>query len=84
MGESSRHKTAAQSAQRPSNAVILLALTAFDTTWRTLVPGIAGTLLGLLADFNLHTKPVLTIVGLLLGIALSALLIYQQLKAVKR
>lgn len=63
--------------------VFLLATTALDTTWRTLVPGIAGTVLGLLADHAWHTTPFVMLIGLIIGIALSAFLIYQQFKAVK-
>jgi hypothetical protein len=50
MGESPRHKSADQTTQRPSSAVLLLITTALDTTWRTLVPGIVGVIVGILLD----------------------------------
>jgi F0F1-type ATP synthase assembly protein I len=79
MGELTTNKTAKQS----SNAVLLLITTGLDATWRTLVPGIAGTILGIYLDHLWHTIPVMTITGLVLGIALSALLIHRLFKAVK-
>jgi uncharacterized membrane protein YeaQ/YmgE (transglycosylase-associated protein family) len=78
------HKSALTTTQRPTNAVFLLSMTALDTTWRTLVPGIVGAVLGILLDQLWHTKPLLVITGLVLGIALSALLIYKQFKAVNQ
>jgi len=66
------------------SAALLLVGTALDTTWRTLAPGIIGLLIGLWIDRTWHTVPLMMVVGLLLGMALSAVLIYQQLKAVKR
>jgi F0F1-type ATP synthase assembly protein I len=66
-----------------TQAVILLAMTGLDATWRTLVPGIVGTVLGLLADHALHTTPLITITGLVLGIAISAYLIYRLFKGTK-
>ena len=82
MGESPRPKTAVPT-ERPSHAAFLLITTALDTTWRTLVPGIVGTILGIVLDHMWHTIPLFTIIGLVLGIALSALLIARQFKAVR-
>jgi F0F1-type ATP synthase assembly protein I len=84
MSESPRHKSAVLAIQRPSSAVFTLAMTALDTTWRTLVPGIAGAVLGIVLDRLLGTKPLFVLTGLVLGIALSALLVYKQFKAVNR
>lgn len=66
-----------------AHAAFVLAMTALDTTWRTLVPGIVGTILGIMADHSLHTTPLVTIIGLIAGIALSGLLIYKQFKGLK-
>lgn len=84
MGESPRHNSASLTTKRTSHAVLLLATTALDTTWRTLVPGIVGTVLGLWVDHALHTTPFVMIAGLVLGIALSALLITRQFKALNK
>ena len=70
-------------APQQSKAVLLLAMTALDTTWRTLVPGIAGLVLGLWADHAWHTTPFIMIAGLLIGMGTSAYLIYRQFKGVQ-
>jgi len=49
-----------------------------------LVPGITGAVIGILLDQLLHTKPLFVLTGLVLGIALSILLVYKQFKAVKQ
>jgi F0F1-type ATP synthase assembly protein I len=84
MGESPRQKSADQTTQRPSSAVLLLITTALDTTWRTLVPGIVGVIVGIWLDHTWHTTPMMTIIGLVMGIVLSVVLIYRQFKAVQR
>jgi uncharacterized membrane protein len=83
MGKSPRHSEPTTKDQSTLHAVLLLATTGLDATWRTLVPGIVGTILGLLADHALHTTPLITIIGLVLGMALSAYLIYRLLKGTK-
>jgi F0F1-type ATP synthase assembly protein I len=87
MGESPRPKlmnTSDTTTTRPSNAVLLLTATALDTTWRTLIPGIAGLVAGLFLDRAWHTTPWLMIVLLVLGMALSVYLVYRQFKGVQR
>jgi F0F1-type ATP synthase assembly protein I len=80
MGESPRNAETTTKNKGTTHAVLLLATTALDATWRTIVPGVVGTVLGLLADHALHTTPFIMIAGLVLGMALSALLIYRLLK----
>lgn len=63
---------------------LLLAFTALDTTWRTLVPGIIGVILGIYLDHSWHTTPLLTVSCLVIGISLSAYLIYRQFRMVSR
>jgi len=62
----------------------LLLLTLLDTTWRIFIPvgGLAG--LGIWADLHYHTKPWLTLSGVVIGFAIAILLIRQQLKSVTR
>lgn len=78
MGESPRTEPSM------THAVLVLGLAVLDATWRTIVPSVVGTVLGLMADHTLHTTPLITIIGLVLGIALSILLIYRLLKGVKK
>ena len=63
--------------------VILLLGTMADTTWRMFVPTIGGLLLGFWADASWGTRPWLTILGLILGTAITALLIRKQLRSVQ-
>ncbi len=84
MGESPRQKHTDTTTTRPSRAVLLVTATALDTTWRTIVPGVTGVALGLWLDRMWRTTPWLMIIGLVAGIALSAVLIYRQITAVQR
>lgn len=74
-------KTTTQPVKSPA---LLLTFTALDTTWRTLVPGIAGVFLGIYLDHKWDTMPLVTITLLAVGIALSAYLIYRQFKGIGR
>lgn len=66
------------------STVVLLLGTMGDTTWRMFVPIIGLTVLGLLADKRFHTTPWIMIVGIVLGIALAAVLVRRQMKKVQR
>lgn len=65
------------------SATILLLRDMADTSWRMFVPIIGIMLLGLYGDVLLHTKPILLLVGLGIGVVVSALLVKRQLKKVK-
>lgn len=80
MGESPKQMKTKTTTQ----AVLLLATTALDATWRTIVPGVLGTVLGLVADHAFHTTPWFMILGLILGMALSAFLVYQLFKGIQK
>jgi hypothetical protein len=64
-------------------AALLLSLTLLDTTWRIFVPTIGGTVLGIALDDIFKTAPVMTIITIIVGLAVSVLLIIQQLQQVK-
>ena len=66
------------------SAVILLLGTMADTTWRMFVPTLSGTGLGLWADNINHTGPLWTLIGLAIGVAITSLLVRQQLIRVKQ
>ncbi|RWZ78651.1 MAG: AtpZ/AtpI family protein [Candidatus Microsaccharimonas sossegonensis] len=85
MGESPRTKTAEMTTKngRTSRAALILAATALDATWRTILPGVVGTIVGIMADHALGVTPLLTITGLVLGIALSVSLIYRLFRGIK-
>jgi hypothetical protein len=63
------------------NTVGLLFL---DTSTRLFVPSVGGTVLGLWADNAWDTKPWFTLIGVTLGTAIAFLLIYIQLKGIKK
>jgi len=76
-----------QTTDRPptiTKAAILLLLTIADTTWRAFVPTIGGTILGIALDHTFGVTPLLTIVMIILGFAISALLITLQIRSVRR
>jgi len=80
--ESTKSTDAGQPRNR-SSAILLLATMA-DTTWRMFVPTIGLFVLGLLADKQFATTPWLMIVGLLVGVALTTLLIRRQFQKVQK
>lgn len=51
-----------------------------STTLRLAIPSISGTVIGVILDNNLDTAPLWTIVGILLGVAVAATLVYLQIK----
>lgn len=67
---------------RPSPAILLLKDIG-DTTWRMFVPTIGLMLLGMWADSNMSSTPWLMIAGLVIGTALSVVLVRRQLKKVQ-
>lgn len=72
-----------QPAPPDPSTVLLLVRTMGDTTWRMFVPTVGCTIGGLLLDKHFATTPWYLIIGIVLGTALSTLLIYRQLKKVK-
>ena len=63
---------------------LLLATTALDTTWRAFLPTIGGTFLGIGIDHTFNVTPIGTMVCLIVGTALSALLIALQIRGVRK
>ena len=66
------------------DATAIMMQTIIGTTWRMFVPSIGLMLVGLWADLVLHTKPWLIFVGIIVGLATSAGLIYQQVRFIKQ
>ena len=67
----------------PKQSTVLLLLTIADTTWRAFIPTVGLTILGLVLDKLLGTKPWLMILGIIVGTALAVWLVRQQMKKVK-
>jgi hypothetical protein len=66
------------------DATVVMMKTIIGTTWRMFVPSIGLMLVGLWADLILHTKPWLMVAGIIVGLAASAGLIYQQIRFIKQ
>ncbi len=84
-----KHEAAAKTTHSPSVKAPFTAgvigLTFLDTTWRIVVPVLLFTILGIVADRTLGTKPWLTIiVAVPLGFVFAALLVKRQLEAVEK
>lgn len=63
---------------------MLIFLTALDTTWRAFVPVIGGTFAGIGLDHLFNIAPIATIICLIAGVAISAILITKQLRDVRK
>lgn len=63
---------------------MILLMTGLDTTWRAFVPTLGGTFLGLWLDSLFGTAPYLLIATMIVGFALSVLLIALQIRDVRR
>lgn len=61
--------------------MLSLLLSMADTTWRMFVPAVIFVGLGLWADLSWGTKPWLTVLGAVIGLAAGIMLIRQQLRA---
>jgi len=66
-----------------SQAALLLLLTIADTTWRTFVPTIGGTILGVMLDNLTHRAPLFTTTLIIVGFAVAILLVTLQIKRVR-
>lgn len=67
-----------------ANDVLVLFGTIADTTWRMFVPTLLGLALGLWADSSFGTKPLWTLLGVVVGVSICLGLIYVQMKGVKK
>ena len=70
--------------QQPLSAPMLVFFTALDTTWRAFVPTLGGVFAGIGLDHLFGIAPFATIGCLILGTALSVILIARQLINVRK
>lgn len=80
MTRAALHKQERAVPHNPEAPVLSLILSMADTTWRMFVPATLFVGLGLWADLNWGTKPWLTFVGTILGLAAGVYLIRKQLR----
>ena len=78
---SDKHDTAPTPPDR--STVILLLGDIANTTWRMFVPTLLFIGLGFWADSSWHTKPWLTIAGLIIGVAITTELMRRQFKRIR-
>jgi len=83
MSEASSSKPPTAVPEKRSIVTILL-LTMADTTWRMFGPTLAGLFLGLWIDSLTGKAPLFTIILLLLGVAATVGLVFQQMRNVKK
>lgn len=70
---------------KPSKSQVLFMFgTMADTSWRMFIPIIGLALLGVWADNSWHTKPWMTVVGIIIGVVLAGLLVKKQLERSKK
>lgn len=79
----SQKKRETPPAPASTKTVLFLIATMADTAWRMFVPIIGLTIAGVALDVHWQTKPWLTIAGIVLGVAIAALLVARQLRKTK-
>jgi F0F1-type ATP synthase assembly protein I len=85
MKQAAAHTTTNSGSGKAPFTAGIIGLTFLDTTWRIVTPVLLFTILGIIADRTLGTKPWLTIVvAVPVGFLFAALLIKRQLEAVAR
>lgn len=68
---------------KDTSALGTLGLDLLDTTWRIAVPVILLAVGGILLDRTLNTAPWITLLGVVIGFGIAALLVKKQLAAVE-
>lgn len=66
------------------NAATLLTKTMIGTTWRMFLPTVGLTLLGLWLDDRTGLRPKLTLMGIVIGVIVAAVLAFLQIAKIKR
>jgi uncharacterized membrane protein len=84
MSTSSDQEAGKPSPKLSKPQVLLMFGTMADTTWRMFIPIIGLTLLGVWADRSWHTKPWMTVIGIIVGTVIAAELVKRQLRNSKK
>lgn len=82
MSSSQPHRDESPTPPNKSTVVLLLKEIG-NTTWRMFVPIIGGTILGVICDKHFGTYPIAVIIGISLGVIISGLLVWRQLKKIQ-
>lgn len=85
MKQAAAHTTTNTSGGKAPFTAGIIGMTFLDTTWRIVTPVLLFTVLGIVADRALGTKPWLTIiVAVPIGFVFAVLLVKRQLEAVEK
>jgi F0F1-type ATP synthase assembly protein I len=76
-------KGKSKTTKQPRSAALLLTFTALDTTWRTFLPIIGGTVAGVVIDRQIDTRPIFTSILLIVGVVIATYLVIKQLRDVR-
>lgn len=82
MSSSPKKRDESPAPPEKSTAILLLGTIA-DTTWRMFVPTIGLTVMGVILDNSFGMKPWCTIIGIIIGVGVSGLLVWRQLRQTK-
>lgn len=85
MKQAAAHTTTTSASGETPFTAGIIGLTFLDTTWRIVTPVLLFTVVGIVADRTLGTKPWLTIVvAVPLGFVFAFLLVKRQLQAIEK
>ena len=82
MKKAADHPTTSNAHGDAELGITTIALDFLDTTWRIAVPVVLFAGIGIFVDIKVHTKPWLTLLGLVVGLGFAGLLLKKQLAAV--
>lgn len=82
MKKAADHPTTSNAHGDTDFGITTIALDFLDTTWRIAVPVVLFAGIGIFVDIKAHTKPWLTLLGLVVGFVFAGLLLKRQLSTV--
>lgn len=74
------HSKSSVDAPKATSAARFVWVSLADTTWRVAVPTVLFSVVGIMLDKWLHTMPLCTLIGLVVGLAAAAKLVWDQLE----
>lgn len=78
------HSKSSVDAPKTTSGMGAVWLSLADTTWRVAVPTVLFSVVGIMLDKWLHTMPLCTIIGLIVGLVAAAKLVWNQLERVNK
>lgn len=82
MKKAAAHPTTSNADGDADFGIGTIALDFLDTTWRITVPVVVFAGIGIFVDIQAHTKPWMTLLGLVIGFVFAGLLVKKQLATV--